>query len=49
MKKFAVFIIFCTLGFGLLAGCSGSSSSTGSSSTKDKFVGGKWLTKDING
>lgn len=39
----AVLFIFCVSAFAALAACS----STGSSSAKDKYVGGKWLTRDI--
>jgi len=46
-KKFAVLVTFGVMAFAAFAACS--SSSTGSSSVKDKYVGGKWLTKDIAG
>ena len=32
-----------------LAGLAGCTDSTSSSSVKDKFVGGKWITRDIHG
>jgi len=44
-RKFAVLMIFCAMVLGALAACG--SSSTGSSSAKDGYVGGKWLTQDI--
>lgn len=46
-KRFVVQMIFCIMAFAAFTGCG--ESSTGSSSTKDKYVGGKWLTKDITG
>jgi hypothetical protein len=45
-RKYALFMICCTLAFAGLAGCN---SSTGSSSAKDKYVGGKWITTDVAG
>jgi hypothetical protein len=45
-RKFAVLMVFGVLALAGLAACS---SSTDSSSTKDKYVGGKWLTRDIAG
>lgn len=44
-RKFVVLMVYCVMVFAAFAACS----STGSSNAKDDFVGGKWLTKEING
>lgn len=46
-RKYAVFAALMIFTVMAVAACG--SSSTGSSSTKDKYVGGKWETKDITG